>query len=133
MNKFNVGFSLGPYCRPAYYLQLCNLRTCAYPLDWQGCFAESALHLYETKFKDFFIQYKEMPELKAECESGLRYVIDTKNKIISMHHIKDDIPLEQAVDDFRKIIIKRYQRLNKNLNKANSILTVCNHNRKLMY
>lgn len=132
MTEFDVVFSLGPHCRPAYYLQLCGLRTLAYPLDWQGCSIESALHLYETNFNDFFVQYKDLSKLKTNCiEEGLRYVVDVKNNIISMHHIKYNMPLDEAVSAFKKIMIKRYNRRDKNLNKANSILIVCNYNKKL--
>lgn len=132
MTEFDIVFSLVPYCRPAYYLQLCGLRRCAYSLDWQGCSIENTLHLYETNFKDFFVQYKDLSKLKTDCiEEGLRYVVDVKNNIISMHHIKDNMPLDEAVSVFRKIMIKRYNRFNKNLNKASSILIVCNYNKKI--
>lgn len=132
MNEFDIVFSLGPCCRPAYYLQLCGLRTFAYPLDWQGCSIESALHLYETNFEDFFIQYKDLSKLKKDCTlEGLRYVVDVKNNIKSMHHIKNNIPLDEAVSEFKEIMIKRYNRLNGNLNNASSILIVSNYNKKL--
>jgi len=129
MNNFDTIFSLGPCCRPAYYLQLCGLRKCAYPLDWQGCPLESALHLYQTGFQDFFNDYTDLSR-KAKCLKGLRHVIDNKNNIVSMHHIKDNIPLDQAVKKFKETMIKRYIRLDKHLRNANSILILANHNKK---
>lgn len=128
--KFDVVFSIGPYCRPAYYLVLCNLRRKAYPLDWQGLSINDTLHLYENRFKDFFLEYEDLSD-KVNHLDGLRYVVDTKNNIISMHHIKDSIPLDDAVEEFRNITLKRYYRLDNDLKKAKSILIVGNHNVKL--
>lgn len=131
MEKYDVVFSLGPACRPAYYLQLCGLRNCAYPLDWQMYSIESALHLYETNFSDFFLEYEDLSYTREKRLKGLRYVLDPKNNVISMHHIKDNIPLNKAVDEFRKLMLKRYKRLDNNLNNAKKILIVSNYNEEL--
>ncbi len=131
MESFDIVFSLGPACRPAYYLQLCGLRTCAYPLDWQMYSIESALHLYETRFSDFFLEYDDLSHTREKRLEGLRYVLDTKNNVISMHHIKDNIPLSEAVDEFRATMLRRYKRLNENLNNAKTILILSNHEREL--
>lgn len=130
MEQFDVVFSLGPYCRPAYYLELCHLRKCAYPMDWQGSLLESTLSLYENEFQDFFTQYRDFPKLVNDKEQ-LRYVVDTKYHVISMHHIKSNLPLDSAVKEFRKLMMKRYHRLDQDLKNAKSILIVGNHNRKI--
>ena len=35
--EYDIAFSVGPRCRPAYYLEKHGLRVCAYPLDWLVC------------------------------------------------------------------------------------------------
>lgn len=129
MNEFDIIFSLGPWCRPAYYIQLCGLRKCAYPLDWQGCPLDSALHLYQTGFKDFFNEYADLSKPTEDLE-GMRRVNDKINNIVSIHHIKDNIPLDKGVNEFKTLMLKRYKRLDKHLKNANSIMMLSNHNKR---
>lgn len=125
--KYDIIFSIGFNCKVAQHLKDKGLRECAYPLDWQICRNfEKIINLFETDFQDFFDVYQE--ELDEKSLPGLRTVKDTKNEIVSMHHIISDIPLEAAVDDFRNLMIKRYFRLKEHLREANSILIFSNYN-----
>ena len=55
-------FSIGDNCRPAHYLREHKLRTKAAPLDWMMKYSlDTVLHLFETKFTDFFVNIKEIP------------------------------------------------------------------------
>ena len=127
MRKNYLVFSAGPHCRPAYYLRKFEIREKAFPLDWQICSLENTLLLYKTGFKDFFNEYKEYPkyENKQKC---LRYVKDTKYSVISMHHIRSDIPLKDAVKEFKKTMKKRYRNLDSEIKKVNKVIMLSSHN-----
>ena len=116
----------GESCRPTYYLKKYNLRYQAYPLDWQICSLKSAIHLYETKFNDFFKEYKDYPE-KLIKSTKMRYVRDTKNDIISMHHISSDKPIDEAVKDFVELMQKRYADLDESIKNHKRIIILGNH------
>ncbi len=124
MEKYDIFLSGGPACRPAYYLQKLELRKAAYPLDWQMCDLDTGIHLYKTKFKDFFEEYKDT----GKVHKGIRTVIDTKNNITAMHHVKAEPEIEVAVKEFRDLMIRRYENLNESLKKANSVCILMNQN-----
>ena len=63
MEKYDIFLSGGPACRPAYYLQKYELRKSAHPLDWQIYNLETEIHLYKTKFNDFFEEYKDLNKI----------------------------------------------------------------------
>ena len=126
MTNYDVIFSIGPSCKVAQYLKSLNLRKCAYPLDWQICNDfDRILHLFESDFSDFFIEYKNLDnDYKL---SGLRSVEDIRNKIVSMHHISDDLPLDEGVKKFRSKMLKRYFRLKSHIQNGNNILIIANY------
>ena len=126
MTNYDVIFSIGQSCKVAQYLKSLNLRKYAYPLDWQFCDDfDRILHLFESDFSDFFIEYKNLDnDYKL---SGLRMVEDIRNKIVSMHHISDDLPLDEGVKKFRSKMLKRYFRLKSHIQNGNNILIIANY------
>ena len=122
-----VVFSIGPHCRPAHYLKEFELRKQAFPMDWQMCSLEDSIKLYENRFKDFFKEYKNYPE-KENKQKGLRCVEDTKNKVVSIHHISNNVPLDEAVTEFRKLMLKRYHALDNTIKKSDLIIMVGSYN-----
>jgi hypothetical protein len=124
-NDFLI-FSGGPNCRPTHYLKKYELRDKAFPLDWQICSLKDATHLYKTGFKDFFNDYKEYPE-RLNKTKKLRYVVDTKNHIVSMHHVSSEKALDIAVSEFVELMKKRFNDLNTAIKKQKRIIILSNH------
>lgn len=59
-DNFGLIFSIGSACKPAYQLKCNNLRPFAAPLDYQmGYSLRTVLHLFQTKFEDFFLNIEE--------------------------------------------------------------------------
>ena len=99
MYYYDLYMSVGNACRPAYHLALNDLRNEAYPLDWQMEYSlDTVIHLFKTKFSDFFVDIEEAVEFEAAC----RQVKDVKNNIISIHHFPRNIELEKAQEEFVK-------------------------------
>ena len=120
-------FSIGIACRPSGHLRDLNLRFQAAPLDWMTSHSLSAVaHLFETNFEDFFGEITEVPNTSA---SGHRYVRDTKNDIISMHHFEKGIPLDIAQKQFRETMLNRANNVDKILKDSSSIALLCNRNK----
>ena len=59
-DNFGVIFSIGSACKPAYQLKCNHLRPFAAPLDYQMEYSlRTVLHLFQTKFEDFFLNIEE--------------------------------------------------------------------------
>ncbi|RXR17687.1 hypothetical protein EQG63_09355 [Flavobacterium amnicola] len=115
---FDVIFSLGNACRPAYHLQKHQLRFCANPLDWMMSYSlDTVIHLYQTKFNDFFLDYVEVPQ-------KMDWFTDVKNNVTSIHY--PEIGTDNK--EFNIKMKNRFEIANKNLIKANKIGFICNRN-----
>lgn len=122
---FDVAFSVGEACQPAFHLSRLHLRTEAFPLDWQmGYNLDTVLHLLSTNFIDFFVDVSENDMKSLDIEK--RYVLDNKNGIVSMHHFPKDISLKEGQKKFKFIMNNRAKKLNEKLLSANRVLIVCN-------
>lgn len=122
MEKYDFALSIGETCKPALYLKATNLRTVACPFDWLVCDIQHQVELYKNHFSSFFDEYYE--DYSINSDKNMRNVRDSKNIILSMHHIRLDIPLEEGVKDFKSLMMRRYERLNDILNNSKSILLV---------
>lgn len=108
--ELDLIFSVGPACRPAYYLKTNFLRAFACPLDWQMSYSlYTCLHLFQTNFQTFFTEIEEDTQRKGAHNN--RRIIDTRNLITSIHHFDSDIPLSEAVPKFHAVMQKRYLQL----------------------
>lgn len=115
-NIFDIILSVGGACRPAYYLKKHGLRLCANPLDWMMSYSlDTVVHLYRTKFDDFFMDFTEDNE--KSLEHNCHWYVDNRNKIISMHY--DNVKNENEI--FRKMMRDRFEKINKLLLSANRI------------
>ena len=124
MEKYDIALSIGKDCRPAFYLGHLGLRKFASPMDWQVCNIKNQIELYKNHFKSFFDEYVEDDTI--ERDRNFRAVRDKKNNILSMHHIDSNLPLDKAVEQFKELMKKRYERLDHKLSLAQSILLVSN-------
>jgi hypothetical protein len=80
---------------------------------------DTCLHLFETKFSDFFEEIKE-----RSSNDKLRDIIDTKNNILSIHHFSSNKPLSEEHIRFRKLMAKRAEKIDKILNQSGSIALI---------
>lgn len=124
MYYYDLYIPIGGACRPAFNLIMNDLRSESYPLDWQfGYSLDTVLHLFKTKFEDFFVDIKED---NAEWDGEHRWIKDIKNNIISIHHFSREIEIENAQKDFLQKMHKRFEKLNVKLEKARRIVLICN-------
>lgn len=131
MESYDIVLSIGVSCKTAFYLKIFKLREFANPMDWVICSFYEQINLYENKFNDFFDNYDEITNENIG-EKDYRKVYDKKNKILSMHHIRKDIPLDEAIKEFKELMIKRYNRLNQKLIDSYSILLVLDEHMDIM-
>lgn len=122
--KVDCMIPIGEACRPCQYLRKNNLRISAFPLDWMMSYSlETAIHFLETKFADFFENIEEIPN--KYCYNH-KFVKDTKNGVISIHHFKKDEPLESEHKKFRTMMLGRAEKLHNILENSHSIGLICN-------
>lgn len=122
MPDYDLYISIGTACRPAYHLQQNDLRLYAMPLDWVKVYSlDTVLHLFKTGFADFFTEIEE-----KDWEGANRWVVDTKNNILSIHHFPKDREIEKTQKVFVQKIKKRFNRLNDDLEKRKRIVLVGN-------
>ena len=122
--KVDCMIPIGEACRPCQHLRKNNLRISAFPLDWMMSYSlETAIHFFETKFADFFENIEEIPN--KYCYNH-KFVKDTKNGVISIHHFKKDEPLESEHKKFRTMMLGRAKKLHNILENSHSIGLICN-------
>ena len=123
---FDIILSVGIACRPAYYLKKYNLSICANPLDWMMSYSlDTVIHLYETVFDDFFVDFVE--DKQKSLENNCHWYIDNKNNIISMHYkdLKDNNKM------FRDKMTNRFKKINSFLLNANKICFISNRSENI--
>lgn len=124
MYEYDLYMSIGLACRPAYHLQINDLRNEAYPLDWQMEYSlDTVIHLFKTKFIDFFV---DIEENNIERKSEHRWIRDITNNIISIHHFSRNIQVREAQKEFLQQTKKRFKNLDDKLEKAKRVLLICN-------
>lgn len=121
--------SVGIACRPAYYLNHCNLRFCSSPLDWMMSYSlNTVVKLFKTDFDDFFkekLEHSERVELKYRC------VEDILNEIVSVHSFPSDKDIDEVYDSFVEVMKKRYFRMRKLMSDSKHITFISNRNEPL--
>lgn len=123
--ELDLIFSVGPACRPAYYLKTNFLRTFACPLDWQMNYSlDTCLHLFQTKFNTFFSEIEEDPRKKGAHNN--RRIIDTRNSITSLHYFDSDVPLSESLPAFCAVMQKRYLQLHAAILRSHHVGLICN-------
>lgn len=119
MKKYDAYLPIGNDCSPAYYLKVCGLRTEAYPLDWMIFSAHAMIHLFRTGFSDFF---SAVAEEESSDANPCRYIRDTANDILSIHHFPKDREIADVLNEFHNKMPRRYLRLHSRLMHSTSLL-----------
>lgn len=115
--------SAGPACRPAQQIKAAGLRFTSAPMDWMELYPLSAfLHIFATKYEDFFTEIEEEPQTHGKN----RRVVDTKNNITSIHHFPVKKSLSAGQKAMRKTMLRRAERIDGILQQAKHVLIVCN-------
>lgn len=124
--KLDFIMSVGPACRPAEHLARNGLRRIASPLDWQKAYSLSTvIHLFSSKFKDFFQTIKEdYIEKNSDCKK--RVVIDTHNNIVSLHHFDKENPLSEERKTFCELMQARYAKTDEIIRASRKVALICN-------
>ena len=122
---YDLYMSVGIACRPAMQLVKNDLRFESAPLDWQMSYSlDTVIHLFNTKFDDFFSSIIEDEKREDEIEN--RWIIDTKNHIISIHHFPKSIEASKSQNPFIIKMKKRYEKLDHRLRESKRIVIVSN-------
>lgn len=119
MTQYDTYLPIGCDCSPAYYLKAFGLRTEAYPLDWMIYNTDAFIHLFQTGFSDFFSSIAEEESIEA---NPCRYIRDTANEILSIHHFPKERGLADALEEFHSKMRQRYLRLHDRLMNSRSLL-----------
>lgn len=115
--------SLGPDCRPNINIQCNGFRYFSAPLDAVGTRSlKTTLHLYESKFADFFSRYEIVYDNKTTTNGF--WVEDTINNAFSIHDFMKDMPVDESYRRFKEKIGRRAKRLDDMLKSANKIVLV---------
>lgn len=117
--KYDTYLPIGNDCTPAYYLRACGLRTEAYPLDWMVFGPQAMIHLFQTGFCDFFSSIAEEEYIDS---NSCRSIRDTTNDILSIHHFPRDREPADALNDFHRMMRRRYLKLHDRLMNSGSLL-----------
>ena len=98
--KTDFILSLGPECRPAWYLKINKLRYVSSPFDWMmGYRLETFIYFLKQKNLNGFFENK----LYLDRDSGrYRVVRDTKYGVTSMHAF----PKSMSLDEYYPIFIE---------------------------
>ena len=123
MKQIDIAIPFGDNCRPAYHLARSGLRVKAYPLDWCTADFKTHIEILKNKYEDFFDNYV---EFENTFDDKARFLKDTKYEIQTMHQVRIDLEINDAIQDFKNLIMKRYNRLDNDLKNANTILLVNN-------
>lgn len=116
---YDTYLPIGGDCTPAHYLRLQGLRREAYPLDWMVFGTDALMHLLQTGFSDFFASIAEEESIEA---NPCRYIRDTRNDVLSIHHFPKDREIDDALEEFRATMRRRSVRLDDRLTRGHSLL-----------
>ncbi len=84
---------------------------------------DTTIHLFKTKFSDFFEEIKELEPWPGERRG--RQVKDIKNNIISIHHFLFENPLNsEEHQKIRKMMLNRANKVDNILNQSDAIALV---------
>ena len=126
MNNYDMCFSIGPACRPSYYIRNYGYRKCAYPMDWMMCSIDGTLNLYKKKFKNFFMDYTDISD-SFPCQKGRKCLLDNLYGIKDMHHFSSDFDIESQLNNYRATMQRRYNRFESDIREATSVLIMSNY------
>lgn len=155
-------FSVGPECRPAWWLRKGEKRFQATPFDWMMDYSlDTFVNCYKNKFSDFFENIKQIPKkdkkvANASNNNGVannsnknvsnvknkrvegdtsehRRVKDTKNNIISIHHFKESLSLKDAQVDVREKMLRRGNKVDEIFNKSDTIILLANRQKESVH
>ncbi len=124
--EVNCCFSIGQNCRAAYHIQKHGKRFQAAPLDWMRDYSlDTCLHLFKTKFSDFFEEIQEIGiYYNYDKQIYEKHIKDTKNNILSIHHFSSENSLSEEHQKFRKMMLNRASKVDRILDKSESIALV---------
>ncbi len=120
----NCIFPLGEACRPSYHLQKNGLRFQAAPLDWMMKYSlKTALNLFETRFSNFFVNIKDVPN---KFVNNCRVVNDVQNNVQCVHHFDKKVSLKEGQQKFRETMLRRAKKVDNIFKNSQSIGFICN-------
>ena len=116
-------FSIGQNCKTAYHIDRHGKRFQAAPLDWMRDYSlDTVLHLFESKFSDFFEEIDEVEPWPGEVNA--RSVKDTKNGILSIHHFLYGKPLDEEKERFRNTMKHRAKKVDEIIQNSDSVALI---------
>ena len=116
--------SLGPACRPAYWLKQAKLRHEALPFDWMMKYSlQYVIESIKTDCKEWFSSYKEDERKQG---SRYRYVQDVRSGMVSMHGFPNTGSVADYLPRFLETFQRRMSRFKRFLKSSKHLCFVCN-------
>lgn len=118
----DAAISFGKDCRAAESLRRNKARFFSSPFDWMMKYSlDDVFNILQNKGKNFFSDYKQTGE---DRKKKFYYMVSESTGMVSMHHFRKDIPIEDSYFIFRCTMDKRFRELDEILTNAKSICIV---------
>lgn len=127
--KVDVVISLGPSCRPVFYIKKAKLRKEAFPFDWfSGFILDDFITLTENNFEKFFTDVIDNTENKLKTHSDIKHrqLAEKNSNINSFHHFPLELTAEEYYPEFIAKIRKRNKRMLERIKASKKILFITN-------
>ncbi len=127
--KVDVVISLGPACRPVFYIKKAKLRKEAFPFDWfSGFTLDDFITLTENNFEKFFTDVIDNTENKLKTHSDIKHrqLAEKNSNINSFHHFPLELTAEEYYPEFIAKIRKRNKRMHERIKASKKILFITN-------
>ena len=127
--KVDAVISLGPACRPVFFIKKAKLRKEAFPFDWfSGFTLDDFITLTENNFEKFFTDVIDNTENKLKTHSDIKHrqLAEKNSNINSFHHFPLDITPEEYYPEFIAKIRKRNKRMLERIKASKKILFITN-------
>ena len=129
----NIFIPVGYNCDPAKTLRDRGLRKVSYPFDWCVAHTSSIVHLIETTFEDFLVEYKIGIDKTSNwyldkdgntiSRTDLHYVHDIKSNTVLVHDYYYGISIEDIKEQYKR----RYNRMITDVENATEVTLVYYH------
>ena len=120
--QVDMTLSLGSDCRAAESMRRNKIRFFSSPFDWMMRYQLDAIYnALKNKGQNFFSDFSEE---ENENSKKFRYMVSKSTGMVSMHHFRKNISVEDAYFVFRYTMDKRFRELDELLKKAKSICLI---------
>ena len=120
--KADATISFGPNCRGAEALRRNKLRFFSGPFDWMMKYdLKSVFDALKNKGEGFFSDFIQDGE---DRKKKFRYMVSKSTGMVSMHHFRNNLPVDEAYYVFKNTMKRRFKELDKIFNDAETLVII---------